>query len=57
MSNEKYVQYIKEMIDQIESNRELRIIYHVTHRYFIQRGKYHFDGLSTRLVNGSVDTD
>lgn len=38
MSNEEYRKYIREMIDQLENEDDLRKIYNKVHRYFVREG-------------------
>ena len=38
MSNEEFRKYIREMIDQLENEDDLRKIYNKVHRYFVREG-------------------
>lgn len=37
MSNEKYRKYIAEMLEKIEDDRALKLIYEITTQFFIKR--------------------
>lgn len=37
MSPEKYKEHIKQMLSCIEDEKELKLIYEIVHRFFIER--------------------